>query len=316
MTDSAHVATDKELAKMERHLAKIYGRASKELQEKADAYFGQFEKLDKRKRALVESGKITEKEYQNWRRTQMMQYQHFTKMKEEAAKSLANANQIATDYINGRLPKIYSENYNYQALATEKTTKKAVSFELASEGSIRELALSKDKSLLPKKILDPAKDIPWNMKNINSEVLQGIIQGETITEIAKRVSNVGSINEVSAVRAARTIVTTVENKARFDCATAGEKKGIVYKKIWLAVDDNRTRDAHREAGKNYGTEEKAIPKDEPFIVDGEEMMHPGDQNASAQNLYNCRCGSYCVPVGFTSILPPEKRGKIKVTFND
>jgi hypothetical protein len=32
-----------------------------------------------------------------------------------------------------------------------------------------------------------------------------------------------------------------------------------------------------------------LPWSEPFIVDGEEMQHPHDPNASAANSVNCRC---------------------------
>jgi hypothetical protein len=55
MADIAHGLTDRELEKMERHLSAIYARAEKELQEKVDKYFRQFERLDKKKRELVEA---------------------------------------------------------------------------------------------------------------------------------------------------------------------------------------------------------------------------------------------------------------------
>ena len=49
MADKAHVATDKRLLKMERHLSAIFSRANKELTEKAEAYFKRFEELDRQK---------------------------------------------------------------------------------------------------------------------------------------------------------------------------------------------------------------------------------------------------------------------------
>lgn len=59
-------------------------------------------------------------------------------------------------------------------------------------------------------------------------------------------------------------------------------------KWWLSAEDNRVRPAHAQAAKDY-TRTKPIPIDQPFIVGGEEMLHPHDPNASAENVVNCRC---------------------------
>ena len=124
------------------------------------------------------------------------------------------------------------------------------------------------------------------------------------------------MNEKAAVRSARTIVTSVENKARMDSAKEAEDRGVIMYKEWIAKIDNRVRDWHREADEKYGTREKAIPLHDKFIVGGDEMDEPGDMSASPANLYNCRCAMATIPKGFTSKLPPERRGKIHVRFID
>lgn len=314
MFDGAHIATDKELEEMERHLSAIYARAEKELQEKVDAYFKRFEELDAKKRELVEAGKLTEKEYKRWRQNKIMTGRHWTQMKEQAAQELAKVNETALEYVNGRLPGVYAINYNHSAQEIERLSQNAISFEHINKRAVENLVKAGDTSLLPFKKLDPAKDIPWNMGKVNSEVLQGIIQGESIPKIAKRIRNVTESDRVSTVRAARTIVNGTENKARHDAAEKASEKGVIMGKCWVATNDSRTRDWHAKAWSDYGDKENAIPIDEPFIVNGEEMMYPGDKSASASNVYNCRCSHKNVVKGFTSILPPEKRGKIKVTF--
>lgn len=314
MTDKAHIMTDKEIELMERHLSVIYARAEKELTEKAEKYFERFAELDAKKRELVDAGKMTEREYKRWRQNKIMTGKHWTALKEQTAQELLRVNQTAIEYVNGRLARVYAINYNHSAQEIEYLSKNAISFELINKGAVEELVKSGDKSLLPMKKLNPAKDIPWNMKRVNSEVVQGIIQGESIPKIAKRIRNVTDSNRASSVRAARTIVNTVENKARHDVAEKAAEKGVVMGKCWIATFDNRTRDWHAQAWKDYGSKEDSIPLDDPFIVNGEEMMFPGDESASPANLYNCRCSHKNVVKGFTSILPPEKRGKIKVTF--
>ena len=56
-------------------------------------------------------------------------------------------------------------------------------------------------------------------------------------------------------------------------------------KVWGASGGERTREAHQAAN---GQE---VPVDQPFIVDGELLNHPGDDSlgASAGNVIQCRC---------------------------
>lgn len=56
-------------------------------------------------------------------------------------------------------------------------------------------------------------------------------------------------------------------------------------KRWDAVGDDKMRDWHADADSTI------IEVDEPFIVNGEELMYPGDTSlgATASNIINCRC---------------------------
>ena len=51
--DAAHRETDKELAALERRIAKLYRKAGKKLQETIDAYFEQFKQRDEEMQALI-----------------------------------------------------------------------------------------------------------------------------------------------------------------------------------------------------------------------------------------------------------------------
>jgi hypothetical protein len=167
--------------------------------------------------------------------------------------------------------------------------------------TVRNLAVT-DTSLLPYKKLDPAKDIPWNMKKINAETLQGILQGESMDKIAKRILSVQKMNEEAAIRSARTIVTNAECKGRQDSYQRAKDDGIILRKYWLATYDKRARDWHKEAGNKYN-EDNAIEIDEFFVVDGEDMLHPGDSEhgAGGHNIYNCRCSIASKVIGFKKV---------------
>ena len=75
-------------------------------------------------------------------------------------------------------------------------------------------------------------------------------------------------------------------------AKAMRQAGVQYK-AWLTSGNANVRAAHLVAGEEYSPA-KAIPIDEPYIVDGEELMFPGDDAGSAGNVINCHCVSIAV----------------------
>lgn len=290
--DKAHKQTDKMLDQMEEHLSAIYSEAQKDIQKKADEYFDKFKKADAEKLKLVEQGKLTEKEYKQWRQNKLMYGKRFTDMKEDIAKQLLNVNQTAMAYINGQLPEVYALNYN--ALADTVDGVGGYSFTLLDADTVKNLATT-DKSLLPLRELDPAKDIPWNMKKINSQVLQGIIQGESIPKISKRIMNVQEMNKDAAIRSARTIVTGAENKGRQDSYERATEDGIVIKREWIATNDSRTRDWHTELDGQFAD------VDEYFENSIGLIKYPGDPSADGANVYNCRCTMGAKVIGFKKV---------------
>ena len=286
MADKAHRLTDEKLEEMEKRLSAIYSRVEKEIQKTADEYFSKFSKQDEAKRKLLEQGKITEEEYTKWRKGKVMYGKRFSEMKEQCAKQLLNVNKTAVAYINGELPEVYAINYN--ALESAVDGVGGYSFTLVDADTVRNLAVT-DTSLLPYKKIDPAKDIPWNMKKINAETLQGILQGESMDKIAKRIMNVQEMNKTQAIRSARTIVTGAENKGRQDSYARATADGIILQKEWIATNDSRTRHSHAAL-------DCAIVDQDKKFDNG--LMFPGDPNGRPEETWNCRCTVAAVVKGF------------------
>lgn len=287
MADKARNLTDKKLEQMEKHLSAIYRRAQKEIQKTADEYFLKFDEQDKKKLKAVKDGKMTEEQYKQWRKNKLMYGKRFTALKEDVAEQLLNINKTAIAYINGELPEIYTINYN--ALTdTEGVDIGGYSFALTDADTVKNLATS-DKTLLPYKIVDGKKDVRWNTKKVNAEVLQGIIQGESMQKIANRLQNVTEMNRTSAIRNARTTVTSAENKGRFDSYQKAESDGLILQKEWIATNDKRTRHSHAILdGETIDTDKK--------FSNG--LMYPADPNGIPSEVYNCRCAMGTVVVGF------------------
>ena len=289
MNDLAHRKTDLKLEEMEKRLSAIYSRAEKEIQKTADEYFSKFAADDAKKRKLVEAGKLTEEEYTKWRKGKVMYGKRFTEMKEQCAKQLLNVNQTALAYVNGELPEVYAINYNALAVAVDGVG--GYSFALVDADTVKHLATT-DTSLLPYKEIDPSKDIPWNMKKINAETLQGVLQGESMDKIAKRIMNVQEMNKTQAIRSARTIVTGAENKGRQDSYARAEADGIILQKEWLATNDGRTRHSHAAL-------DGAIVDQDKKFDNG--LMYPGDPSGRPEEVYNCRCTLVAKVNGFKKV---------------
>lgn len=84
-----------------------------------------------------------------------------------------------------------------------------------------------------------------------------------------------------SVRAKRTAVTET-TRLQAEAALAAAGRGA--RKLWRSEHDDKVRPSHREADNNI-----PIPLGMPFIVGGWPMMHPGDPDAPAEEVANCRC---------------------------
>lgn len=288
--DIAHIEEEKQLAKMEKKITAIYTRAEKEINASWQEYMTNVEKdVQNYQKAYDEAKKIgdkdlikkTGKDLSNAQKDATITNARYQSVVEQTAKELSNVNEIATAYINGQLPETYLINYNYIGKKIENQVK-GYSFNLLDQNTIKDL-ITRDKLRLPYKEIDKEKDVAWNIKKINGELTQGILQGESIPKIAKRLSNVERMNSEASVRTARTMVTSAENEGRIDMMKDAEKDGIILKKKWLSTRGNRTREWHAE----LNGVEKSI--DEPFENDFGKIMYPGDPSADGANVYNCRC---------------------------
>ena len=292
MADKAHRLTDEKLEEMEKRLSAIYSRADKEITKKYNDLLQKISIQDRKMRELVEVGKLSEDEYKKWRKKKLLYEKQAKERANEIAAELSRVNEMAMAYVNGELPEIYGLNYN----AIEKTIEEigGYSFTLVDADTVRNLALS-DETLLPYKYIDGNKDIRWNTKKVNAEILQGILQGESIPDIAKRLSNVTEMNKTAAIRNARTSVTSAECKGRQDSYIRATNDGIILKREWIATNDGRTRHSHRLL------DGQIAEVDKPFKSELGDIMYPGDPEADPSNVYNCRCTIAAKVMGFKKV---------------
>ena len=264
---------------LEKRITREYKKAAKEVEEKLNDHLAKFAEKDKEKRTLLKQGKITRWQYNKWRVNQMATGKHWANMRDILAKDLSNANLIAADMINGHVADVFALNANYGAYRICKGTGLNLSFELYDHATVARL-LKRNPEIIPKAKLNIPKDLRWNRQKLTSAVLQGILQGDSIPNIAKRLSSVANMNQRAAIRNARTYTTAAENGGRVDSYKRAQGMGISMLQEWTATVDMRTRDSHRRV------DGERIPVGGTF---SNGCRYPGDPQGRPEEIYNCRC---------------------------
>ena len=285
MADKAHRKTDKLLAELEEKLEMIYKQAGEDVEAKAAEYFKKFATADAKKAALVAEGKLDRDEYIRWRKNKLLYGEHWKRLKSDLALEYLRANETALSYVNGKIPEVYAINRNFAAVDISGQVSEMggnYAFELVDAQTVKNLAMS-DETLLPYKYVDGVRDVRWNTQKVNSAVLGGILAGDSVPKLARRLRTVTGMNRTSAIRNARTTVTSAENKGRQDSYEQAEADGIKLRREWIAAIDSRTRHAHRLL------DGQLADTDKPFKSELGNIMDPGDPKADPANVYNCRC---------------------------
>lgn len=300
MFDYAHKNTDKILAATENEIRGIYIQALTETQEKLDDYLRRFAIKDAIKQEKLAKGEITRGEYDYWKYGQICMGKRWQAMVDTLAEDYTHADQLAASAINGHTPEIYALNHNFAAYEIEHETELNLSYTLYDSYTVEKLIRDKP-DLLPASKVDIPKAMQWNKANIRNAVTQGVLQGESISNLSKRLLKVANMGNVAAVRNARTMTTCAENAGRLDSYKHAVDMGIEMQQQWLATLDSRTRYSHRQL-------------DGEVIKVGDKWHHykfsngcryPGDPQGPPFEVYNCRCTLVPVIAGIDQSKAPR-----------
>lgn len=288
-SDPAHIATDAEIAKIEKLITKEYKKAHKQITEKCEDYFARFAAKDAKWQEWVKAGTKTEKEYKEWRKGQMMVGKRWEDLRDTLAEDYTNAAKIAQSIAKGHAPEVYAINHNYATFEVEKGSLLDTSYTLYSRESVEYMYKGKPKlyhtygKAVAKEIKE-GKQHAWDRRRITSVLTQAILQGESIPNITKRLEAVTAGDHKAAIRNARTMMTGVQNAGRVDAYNRARDMGIPVQKQWMATLDMRTRHWHRQL------DGVIVDIDKPFNNEFGDIMFPGDPEANAANVYNCFIG--------------------------
>lgn len=288
MSDQAHDFAERKIAEFQADVYETYQQAQADAQEALSRFLKRFEKEDERQRAKVEAGELSEADYKAWRKGKILRSRQLSSTLDQVSQAMTEANQVAMAALSGKLPEVYAENANFAAFSICKDTGVAVAFDLVDPDTVGHM-LTAGAALLP--AVDVAKDVAWNRKLVSSQLAQGVLLGESIPKIARRVQNVTGSNLATAMRTARTAITGAECAGRMSSYKRAKGMGIKLKKEWLSTLDNSTRHSHRQLDG-----EKVDNDEDAKFSNG--CRYPGDPQGRYAEICNCRCTVIAAVEGF------------------
>ncbi len=150
------------------------------------------------------------------------------------------------------------------------------------------------------------------IKWISRDIKQGILQGESATNVAKRIQTSGITQSFnSAMRISRTEVLRATGLSGQIAYEEARTFGVEVNEIWDATLDNRTRPDHASADGNIRNNETGF-----FSVPWGESLGP-HRNGIAEQDIHCRCLSVGEVEGYSPELQAERDKGLqpRQTFN-
>lgn len=283
MIDYGTRHTDLALKRLEARLRAVYRQAEKDIAAKTADYWKRHAARDEKYRQQVKDGKLSKEDYEAWQRGQVFQGKQWESKRQSIEDVLYNADSTALQMINDGKMDVFTAGANYMGYELEQHGRIDTGFNLYDGPTVTRL-LKDNPQILPKARVKKEKAYVWYNKLVNNCVLQGIIQGESIGEIAERIGKTtGERTRTAMLRNARTAYTGAQNAGRLEGMRQAEKLGVNVKKRWMATLDARTRDAHADL------DGQVQDRDKPFKSPLGDIMFPGDPTAKPGNVYNCRC---------------------------
>lgn len=281
-TDLDRIST-RQLNRLRRRIFRVYDQARREMTDQLTDFLEQFEKLDAHKREQLEKGKITEDDYKTWLRNQVFQSELMQAKLDSITQTCTTAQQTAYKLARDEQYGIFATGANYAYYELEQQAGVAFNLTLYNTEAVKRL-LKENPKLVPNKRIKSESTKTYDARIFNRYVMQGIIQGKSVHDIAVQAVNGMADTEIHwAMNNAITALTGAQNAGTLQQMRNAQAMGIEVQKRWNSTLDYRTREMHRLL------DQETADLDEPFEVEGYEIQYPGDPNAAPEMVYHCRC---------------------------
>ena len=273
----------RQLNRLRRRILRVYSTARREMTDQLTEFLERFEQLDARKRELLEAGTITEAGYKTWLRNQVFQSELMHQKLDNITQTCTTAQETAYRLARDEQYDLFAFGANYAFYEMEQAAGTALNLTLYNAEAVKQL-LKENPKLVPNKRIKSESNKTYDARVFNRYVLQGIIQGKSVHDIATRAVNGMADTEVHwAMNNAITALTGAQNAGTLQQMRNAKELGIEVEKRWNSTLDYRTRETHQLLDQQH------VPLDEPFEVEGYEIQYPGDPSAAPEMVYHCRC---------------------------
>lgn len=250
---------------------------------------GRFDKYEK-------GGKLTYEE--------MVKYDRLEKLLEDVSDSINKSDAGLRNEIKALLKSQYEESYYQSAFILETGAKAKIGYATIKKEVLDQVINNKFTGLtLNERLSRRRSDLIYSMRET---ITRGLIEGQTYKGMANIIKGELEGDLVKANRIVRTEAKRVRETGAFESVMHAESKGIIMKKTWNTVKDERVRDRHEEL------DGVTIPASEKFELDGHEAEAPTMFGVASLDI-NCRCFlSYEVD----DIKKPKHEGLANLTYQE
>ena len=209
---------------------------------------------------------------------EMMKYGRLVKLEGAIAKQVSSLTDKKTT--RKAIKEVFKESYYRAAWSLETGAEVSLGFTLLKPEAVEAAILNPfDRITWPERVKDNAHILN---RQIREEITRGIIQGYSYDKTARAVKERMDIGASKAIRIVQTETHRAQSQgiqAAFEKAAA---KGLVFKRVWVATLDGRTRDRHRSL------DGQKVDVDQPFDYGCMTAMYPGGFGIASMDI-NCRC---------------------------
>lgn len=270
---------EKEFRKLDKALNRVYGNANKAVSAELSSYLEDYKPIERSLLNDVKMGLKSDKEYKEAIQQEVFSGRNWEFQKERDADILCDADEEAAEYANSRVDEIYTTSYNMGTYHAEMHYGRDLGIALLTIEAMR--ASGKNPTT---KVFDHAKDFNWNKQTIQRSVIKYTERGRTLLQVGKKaVKYAVNKNKKATNLSLQYLLWGVCEEGEWEDMLDIKSKGIDVQKCWIATKDSVTRDTHRELDGQIRDVE------EPYEVQGYEIMYPRQNSAPPEMIINCRC---------------------------